>query len=72
MGRYSATALARNSGLYFDVPNGVRAGILPRTMASLPNLAISLFRQCGETHIAAALRHSSSDYRRPLTSLGPT
>lgn len=50
----------------------VRTGTLPRTMASLRNLAISLFRQNGETNIAAALRHTSRDYRRPLTALGLT
>ncbi|WP_406084343.1 transposase [Streptomyces virginiae] len=50
----------------------VRTGTLPRTMASLHNLAISLFRQNGETNIAAALRRTSRDYRRPLTALGLT
>lgn len=32
-------------------------------MASLRNLGISLFRQNGGTNIAAALRHTSRDYR---------
>jgi hypothetical protein len=41
-------------------------------MASLRNLAISLFRQNGETNIAAALRRTSRDYHRPLTALGLT
>jgi hypothetical protein len=36
----------------------VRTGTLPRTMASLRNLAISVFRQGGETNIAAALRRA--------------
>lgn len=34
----------------------IRTGALPRTMASLRNLAISVFRQNGKTNIAAALR----------------
>ncbi|MEW2633706.1 hypothetical protein AB0903_19110 [Streptomyces sp. NPDC048389] len=48
----------------------VRTKTLPRTMASLRNLAISLFRQNGETGIAAALRRTSRDYLRPLSALG--
>jgi predicted transposase YbfD/YdcC len=36
----------------------VRTGALPRAMASLRNLAISVFRQDGQTNIAAALRHT--------------
>ena len=50
----------------------VRTGHLPRTMAGLRNLAVSLFRQNGETNIAAALRHTSRDYHRPLSALGLT
>ncbi|MFF4829957.1 ISAs1 family transposase [Streptomyces sp. NPDC001312] len=50
----------------------IRTGHLPRTMASLRNLAISVFRQNGETNIAAALRHTSRDYHRPLSALGLT
>jgi len=50
----------------------VRTGHLPRTMAGLRNLAISVFRQNGETNIAAALRHTSRDYHRPLAALGLT
>ncbi|WP_053690151.1 ISAs1 family transposase [Streptomyces sp. WM6372] len=50
----------------------VRTGHLPRAMASLRNLVISLFRQNGETNIAAALRHTSRDYSRPLHTLGLT
>ncbi|MFB7559220.1 ISAs1 family transposase [Streptomyces brevispora] len=50
----------------------VRTGTLPRTMASLRNLAISVFRQNDETNIAAALRRTSRDYRRPLSALGLT
>ncbi|WP_326758632.1 ISAs1 family transposase [Streptomyces phaeochromogenes] len=50
----------------------VRTGTLPRAMASLRNLAISLFRQDGQTNIAAALRHTGRDYHRPLRALGLT
>jgi predicted transposase YbfD/YdcC len=50
----------------------VRTGHLPRTMAGLRNLAISIFRQNGDTNIAAALRHTGRDHRRPLTALGLT
>lgn len=50
----------------------VRTGHLPRTMASLRNLTISLHRQNGETNIAAAIRRAARDYRRPLTALGLT
>nr|WP_322621474.1 ISAs1 family transposase [Streptomyces acidicola] len=48
----------------------VRTAHLPRTMASLRNLAIGLHRQDGRTNIAAALRHTARDYKRPLTALG--
>ncbi|WP_327575650.1 ISAs1 family transposase [Streptomyces sp. NBC_00145] len=50
----------------------VRTGNLPRAMASLRNLAISVFRQDGQTNIAAALRHTGRDYHRPLRTLGLT
>lgn len=50
----------------------LRTGHLPRTNASLRNLAISTFRQNGEPNIAAALRNTSRDYRRPLSILGLT
>jgi hypothetical protein len=43
----------------------VRTGTLPRTMASLRDLAISLFRWNSKTNIAAALRRTSSAYHRP-------
>jgi predicted transposase YbfD/YdcC len=48
----------------------VRTGTLPHAMASLRNLAISVFRQDGQTNIAAALRHTGRDYLRPLRTLG--
>ena len=50
----------------------IRTGTLPRAMASLRNLAIGVLRQDGKTNIAAALRHASRDYRRPLRALGLT
>lgn len=50
----------------------VRTGHLPRTMASLRNLAIGVHRKDGATNIAAALRRAARDYRRPLTALGLT
>ncbi|MFE2644235.1 ISAs1 family transposase [Streptomyces nigra] len=49
-----------------------RTAQLPRTMASLRNLAIGLHRQDGQNNIAAALRRAARDYRRPLTLLGLT
>jgi hypothetical protein len=48
----------------------IRSGALPRTMASLRNLAISTFHQDGDTNIAAALRRTSRDYHRPLEAFG--
>ncbi|MGA5509055.1 transposase [Streptomyces umbrinus] len=50
----------------------VRTGHLPRTMASLRNLATSAFRQNGAPNIAAALQTTGRDYRRPLSILGLT
>lgn len=50
----------------------IRTGQLPRTMASLRNLAVSVHRQNGETNIAAALRRTARDYHRPLSALGLT
>ncbi len=50
----------------------IRTGHLPRTMASLRNLAISVHRQDGHTNIAAALRRTARDCQRPLTALGLT
>ncbi|GAA4962453.1 hypothetical protein GCM10023205_27790 [Yinghuangia aomiensis] len=40
-------------------------GTPPRAMAGLPNLAISVFPQDGRTMIAAALRHTARNARRP-------
>ncbi|MGA5640692.1 ISAs1 family transposase [Streptomyces cinereoruber] len=47
-----------------------RSGSLPRVMASLRNLAISIFRQDDHTNIAAACRYTARDPQRPLTALG--
>jgi hypothetical protein len=48
----------------------IHAGHLPHVMASLRNLAIGPHRQDGHSNIAAALRHTARDWRRPLTTLG--
>ncbi|GGM24624.1 ISAs1 family transposase [Streptomyces fumigatiscleroticus] len=50
----------------------IHVGHLPRIMAGLRNLAISVHRQDGHTNIAAALRHTARDWRRPLAALGIT
>ncbi|MFE9060643.1 hypothetical protein [Streptomyces violaceusniger] len=50
----------------------IHIGRLPRIMASLRNLAIGVHRQGDHTNIAAALRHTARDCRRPLTALGLT
>jgi predicted transposase YbfD/YdcC len=50
----------------------VRTAHLPRTMAGLRNLAISVFRQDGDANIAAALRRTGRDHTRPLRALGLT
>ncbi len=39
-------------------------------MATLRNVAITLFRQAGHTNIAAACRHYARDAVRPLAILG--
>ncbi|WP_437099845.1 ISAs1 family transposase [Streptomyces sp. enrichment culture] len=50
----------------------IHVGHLPRIMAGLRNLAIGVHRQDGHTNIAAALRHTARDWRRPLAALGIT
>ncbi|MDQ0577941.1 hypothetical protein [Streptomyces rishiriensis] len=50
----------------------IHVGRLPRIMAGLRNLAISVHRQDGRTNIAAALRYTTRDCRRSLTALGLT
>lgn len=47
-----------------------RTGRLPRVMASLRNLAVTVLRQDDHTNIAAACRYTARDPRRPLTALG--
>ncbi|MFF4507589.1 ISAs1 family transposase [Streptomyces sp. NPDC001401] len=48
----------------------IHVGHLPRIMAGLRNLAMGIHRQDGHTNIAAALRHTARDWRRPLAALG--
>jgi predicted transposase YbfD/YdcC len=50
----------------------IHVGRLPRVMAGLRNLAISVHRQDGHTNIAAALRETAREWNRPLTALGLT
>lgn len=50
----------------------IRTGHLPRTMASLRNLAVGVHRQNGQTSMAAALRRAARDYCRPLAAFGLT
>ncbi|MFF4507596.1 hypothetical protein [Streptomyces sp. NPDC001401] len=48
----------------------IHVGHLPRIMAGLRNLAMGIHRQDGHTNIAAALRQTPRDWRRPLAALG--
>jgi predicted transposase YbfD/YdcC len=48
----------------------IRTGTLPRAMASLRNLAISVLRQDGVTNTAAALRRMARAPHHPLQALG--
>lgn len=57
---------------YREDDSKIRTGHLPRTMASLRNLAISVHRQDGHTNIAAALRRTARGCQRSLTALGLT
>jgi predicted transposase YbfD/YdcC len=50
----------------------VRAGTIPRAMASLRNLAIGILRRQGHRNIAAALRRNARDATRVLPLLGIT
>ena len=50
----------------------VRAGTIPRAMASLRNLAIGILRRQGHCNIAAALRRNARDATRVLPFLGIT
>jgi predicted transposase YbfD/YdcC len=55
---------------YGEDASRVRTGQAPRVMASLRNLAISALRLAGHDNIAAGLRHTARDWRRPLQLLG--
>ncbi|MET7608592.1 ISAs1 family transposase [Streptomyces avermitilis] len=57
---------------YREDDSKIRTGHLPRNMASLRKLAISVHRQDGHTNMAAALRRTARDCQRPLTALGLT
>jgi len=48
----------------------VRTGSGPRVLATLRNLAISIFRLSGVDNIAQALRYCSRDPQRPLRLIG--
>jgi predicted transposase YbfD/YdcC len=50
----------------------VRAGTIPRAMASLRNLAIGILRRQGHRNLAAALRRNALDATRVLPLLGTT
>jgi predicted transposase YbfD/YdcC len=50
----------------------VRTGNVPRTMASLRNLAIGILRLRGDRNIAAALRRNARNATRSLALLGIT
>jgi hypothetical protein len=50
----------------------IHTGNLPRAMASVRNLANSVFRQNGQTNIAAALRPTGRNHHRPLQTLSLT
>jgi predicted transposase YbfD/YdcC len=57
---------------YREDASRVRTAHAPRVMASLRNLAISALRLAGHDNIAAGLRHTARDWRRPLQLLGIT
>jgi predicted transposase YbfD/YdcC len=47
----------------------IRTGSAPQVMATLRNTAIGLLRMTGHTNIAAAIRHHSRDFNRPIELL---
>jgi predicted transposase YbfD/YdcC len=55
---------------YAEDASQVRTGSGPQVMATLRNLAITLFHQAGHTNIAAACRHHARDAIRTMTALG--
>jgi predicted transposase YbfD/YdcC len=54
---------------YDEDRSQVRTANGPRVMASLRNLAITIFQMTGETSIAAALRHHARRPGRPLQTI---
>ncbi|WP_223840235.1 ISAs1 family transposase [Saccharopolyspora pogona] len=54
---------------YDEDRSQIRTGHAPQVMASLRNIAISLFRLAGHTNIAAACRHHARDFNRPIELL---
>lgn len=54
---------------YHEDRSRVRTGSSPQIMATLRNTAISLLRLAGHTSIAAALRHHTRDFNRPVELL---
>jgi len=54
---------------YDEDRSRVRTGNGPHLMATLRNLAISLFRLTGATNIAHACRHHAARPDRPITLL---
>lgn len=54
---------------YDEDRSRVRTGSAPQLMATLRNTAISLLRLAGHTNIAAALRHHTRDFNRPIELL---
>lgn len=57
---------------YMEDHSQVRTGTGPRIMASLRNLAISLYRLANTTNIAKATRHTARDANRALKLAGIT
>jgi predicted transposase YbfD/YdcC len=55
---------------YAEDASQVRTRSGPQVMATLRNLAITLFRQAGHANIAAACRHHARSAIRPLAILG--
>ena len=55
---------------YAEDASQIRARNGPRVMATLRNLAITLFRRAGHRNIAAACRHHARNATRALSTLG--
>jgi hypothetical protein len=54
---------------YDEDRSQIRTASGPRVMASLRNLAITIFRLAGHASIAAALRHHARRPGRPLQTI---